>query len=179
MGATQVSCSSNHYLHLYCIQGVSKSCNQAICRTRQATRFFLTKSKYTDMIFHYTGKLCHVPLDVTVSSARVVRGAADLGCQLRPRKHCTSHCQLHLHDITLKWWITLGQVADSVVTIWFRPELPQCMKTSSSSSSHFGRCHCSNKWYMPLLSWVAYFPCALVIVCTNLIQPLTHYCNVS
>ena len=54
----------------------------------------------------------------------------------RPRQHYASHCQHHLHEVTIKW-----RVADSDVIVWFRPKQPQCINARSSSSLHSGRCH--------------------------------------
>ena len=54
----------------------------------------------------------------------------------------------------------------------FRPELPEYTNACSSSSRHSGRCHCGIKWHMPLLSWVAQFPCVYCITlqCHNVMD---------
>ena len=49
------------------------------------------------------------------------------GYQIKPRQHYISHCQLHLHEVTIKWqmtlWKALWQTRLDVIA-WFRPELP-------------------------------------------------------
>ena len=117
----------------------------------------------------HTGKLCHsgwhVPLDATASFARVERGGWEGICTLWlldikwwSRQHYASYCQLHLQEVTIKWWMTLWKALWQTqldVIAWFRPELPQCTNARLSSSLHSGRCHHGIKWHMPLLSWVA------------------------
>ena len=105
---------------------------------------------------------CHS--GICQSGERRMRGhlyTVAVGSQIKAYTNYASHCQLHLQEVTIRWWMTLWKVLWQTrldVIAWFRPEMPHCTNAPSSSSLHSGRCCCIIKWHMPMLSQVAQFP---------------------